>query len=309
MGTERKQLRGALLLLSAALIWGVAFVAQSVGMDHVGPCTFTAARNFIGALVLLPVIAFASHLKKGGNPEEKASNGQRKRLLVGGVVCGILLGSASLLQQAGIQTTTAGKAGFLTALYIVIVPVLGIFLGKRPGWVVWLAVLLALVGAYLLSVKGGFSIAWGDLLVIFSALVFSLHILAVDWASSQVDGIRLSCLQFFVAGLLSLVLAFLWETPRWSDLLAAWIPLLYTGVVSSGMGYTFQILGQRHMNPTAASLILSLESVFAALAGWLILQQPLSPRELAGCGLVFVGVILAQLPSGTKEPSSLDQRK
>lgn len=176
-------------------------------------------------------------------------------------------------------------------------PVLGIFLGRRPGLKVWIGVVLALVGAYLLSVKGGAGIASGDLLVIASAVVFSLHILVIDSVPAGVDGVRLSCVQFLVAGVFALVLALFLESFTWRDILSAWVPLLYTGVVSSGVGYTLQILGQRTVNPTVASLILSLESVFAALAGWAILGQALSLRELFGCALVFVAVILAQLPS------------
>ena len=194
------------------------------------------------------------------------------------------------------QTASPGKAGFLTALYIVIVPVLGVFLGRRPGLKVWVGVVLALVGAYLLSVKGGEGIATGDLLVIASAVVFSLHILVVDFVPAGVDGVKLSCVQFLVAGLLATVLALLFESFTFSDILAAWVPLLYTGIISSGVGYTLQILGQRTVNPTVASLILSLESVFAVLAGWVLLGQPLSPRELVGCALVFAAVVLAQLP-------------
>lgn len=250
MERNRTQLRGAALLMLTALIWGTAFVAQSVGMDHLGPCAFTAVRNYIGCVALLPVM----------------------------------------------QTASPGKAGFLTALYIVIVPVLGVFLGRRPGLKVWAGVVLALVGAYLLSVKGGEGIATGDLLVIASAVVFSLHILVVDFVPAGVDGVKLSCVQFLVAGLLATVLALLFESFTFSDILAAWVPLLYTGIISSGVGYTLQILGQRTVNPTVASLILSLESVFAVLAGWVLLGQPLSPRELVGCALVFAAVVLAQLP-------------
>ena len=294
------QLRGAALLMLTALIWGTAFVAQSVGMDHLGPCAFTAVRNYIGCVALLPVIALASKLRTG-TPEEADPPLKKWTLPVWGGVCGLLLGSATLLQQAGMQTASPGKAGFLTALYIVIVPVLGIFLGRRPGIKVWAGVVLALIGAYLLSVKGGEGIAAGDLLVIGSAVVFSLHILVVDSVPAGVDGVRLSCVQFFVAALLSTVLALAFEKFTLSDVLSAWIPLLYTGVISSGVGYTLQILGQRTVNPTVASLILSLESVFAALAGWVLLSQPLSPRELVGCALVFAAVVLAQLPSRSRE--------
>lgn len=297
MGNETRQLRGGAMLMLTALIWGTAFVAQSVGMDYLGPCAFTATRNFIGCVALLPVIALASRLRSGAQPEEAAPAPGKKALFGWGAACGLLLGGATLLQQAGMQTASAGKAGFLTALYIVIVPVLGIFLGRRPGLKVWTGVVLALVGAYLLSVKGGAGIASGDLLVIASAVVFSLHILVIDSVPAGVDGVRLSCVQFLVAGVFALVLALFLESFTWRDILSAWVPLLYTGVVSSGVGYTLQILGQRTVNPTVASLILSLESVFAALAGWAILGQALSLRELFGCALVFVAVILAQLPS------------
>lgn len=297
MGNEVRQLRGGAMLMLTALIWGTAFVAQSVGMDYLGPCAFTATRNFIGCVALLPVIALASRLRSGAQPEEAAPAPGKKALFGWGAACGLLLGGATLLQQAGMQTASAGKAGFLTALYIVIVPVLGIFLGRRPGLKVWMGVVLALVGAYLLSVKGGAGIASGDLLVIASAVVFSLHILVIDSVPAGVDGVRLSCVQFLVAGAFALVLALFLESFTWRDILSAWVPLLYTGVVSSGVGYTLQILGQRTVNPTVASLILSLESVFAALAGWAILGQALSLRELFGCALVFVAVILAQLPS------------
>lgn len=297
MGNEVRQLRGGAMLMLTALIWGTAFVAQSVGMDYLGPCAFTATRNFIGCVALLPVIALASRLRSGAQPEEAAPAPGKKALFGWGAACGLLLGGATLLQQAGMQTASAGKAGFLTALYIVIVPVLGIFLGRRPGLKVWMGVVLALVGAYLLSVKGGAGIASGDLLVIASAVVFSLHILVIDSVPAGMDGVRLSCVQFLVAGAFALVLALFLESFTWRDILSAWVPLLYTGVVSSGVGYTLQILGQRTVNPTVASLILSLESVFAALAGWAILGQALSLRELFGCALVFVAVILAQLPS------------
>ena len=303
MGRETTQLRGAALLMFTALIWGGAFVAQSVGMDYLGPFAFNGVRNLIGAAALLPVIAFASRLRKSPPEGETVSvRDQRKKLFRWGAVCGLLLASASLLQQSGMQTASAGKAGFLTALYIVIVPVLGMFMGRRPGVKVWIGVALALVGAYLLSVKGGEGIATGDLLVIGSAVLFSVHILVIGSVPSDVDGIKLSCIQFFVAAIISFALAFIFETFTLGDVFSAWVPLLYTGVVSSGIGYTLQILGQRTVNPTVAWLILSLESVFAVLAGWVLLNQPLTSREIVGCVLVFLAVVLAQLPEA-KRPS------
>ena len=309
MNRKPTQLRGAALLMLTALIWGTAFVAQSVGMDHLGPFAFTAVRNYIGFVTLLPVIALAARLRTGKAEEEPNAPVLKKWTMpLWGTACGLLLGSATLLQQAGMQTASPGKAGFLTALYIVIVPVLGIFLGRRPGWKVWAGVVLALIGAYLLSVKGGEGIATGDLLVIGSAVVFSLHILVVDFVPAGVDGVKLSCVQFLVAALLSTVLALLFEKFTLSDVLSAWVPLLYTGVISSGVGYTLQILGQRTVNPTVASLILSLESVFAAFAGWVLLSQPLSLKELVGCTLVFAAVVLAQLPGRKGEKQKVKSK-
>ncbi len=310
MGQNKsKARRYSLLLVLAAFIWGTAFVAQSMGMDHIGPCTFNATRSFIGSIALLPVIWFFS--RKGGEKktEKKKFWLLDKALLVGGAACGLMLSGGSLLQQMGLTSTSAGKAGFLTSLYIVIVPVLGVFLGRRAGFKVWIGVAIALVGAYLLSgnVSGeGFSIAWGDLMVIISALFFSLHILVIDHFSPRVDGVMLSCVQFFVAGVVSLVFALIFEKPALVDLLPAWGPLLYTGVLSSGVAYTLQIVGQQNVDPTVASLLMSLESVFAALSGWIVLGQPLSARELAGCVLVFGAVVLAQLPDKRKDVQDAD---
>lgn len=297
-----KALRAGLLAL-AALIWGTAFVAQSMGMEYVGPCAFNAARSFVGSAALLPVIAVSGRLRaKTASPEVRAAYAwTNPALLRGGLLCGLFLAAASLLQQAGLQSTGAGKAGFLTSLYIVLVPVLGIFLGRRGSGRVWLAVALALAGAYFLSVTGGLA-GWqmglGDSLVLASAVFFSFHILVIDHFSPQVDCIKLSCIQFAVAGLVSALLALVLEgnTFRWTGLAASWGPLLYTGIMSSGVAYTLQIVGQRGLDPAAASLLMSLESVFAAVSGWLVLGQPLSPRELLGCCLVFAGVVLAQLP-------------
>lgn len=306
--TGKPRLKGMLLVL-AALIWGTAFVAQSMGMDHIGPCTFNAARSWIGSAALLPVIWFFGR-RKGGQKEKKQGCWLcDKVLLAGGAACGVMLAGGSLLQQIGLTSTTPGKAGFLTSLYIVIVPVLGVFLGRRAGAKVWAGVAIALAGAYLLSgsVSGeGFSIGTGELQVIISAVFFSLHILVIDRFSPRVDGVMLSCVQFFVAGAISLVLALIFEKPSFVDLLPAWGPLLYTGVLSSGVAYTLQIVGQEGLNPTVASLLMSLESVFAALSGWLILGQGLSPRETIGCVLVFGAVVLAQLPQRKRGPDPRD---
>lgn len=283
--------KNGLMLFLTAFIWGTAFVAQSVGMDYLEPFTFNGIRSLIGGVALLPCIWLLHRL----NGENK-SNGSGKELLVGGIACGVLLFAASSLQQIGLQYTTAGKAGFITAFYIVIVPVLGVFLHKKIGWKIWLAVVLALAGLYFLCITESFSVGKGDVLVFLCALVFALHILVVDHYSPKVDGVKMSCIQFFVCGLLSVPFMFTMGTPKVASVTASWMPLLYAGVLSCGVAYTLQILGQKNMNPAVASLILSLESCFSVLAGWIVLGEKLSVRESAGCVLMFVAIILAQLP-------------
>lgn len=286
---NRNTLRQSVLLFMAATIWGFAFVAQSVGMDYVGPYTFIATRNVIALAVLLPWIVVTD------NQHRKKDN---KSLLIGGICCGICLFAASALQQIGMKYTTVGKAGFITAMYLVLVPVFGIFLKKKTGVKVWIAVGLASLGLYLLCItKGDFRLQKGDIYILGCAAVFALHILFVDHFSPLVDGVKLSCVQFATNAVLGTVLMLLLEKPELSDVCAAWLPIVYAGALSSGVGYTFQIIGQRGMNPTAASLILSLESVISVLAGWLLLHQTLSVRELAGCALAFAAIILVQLPS------------
>lgn len=293
---NRFVLRQSLLLFLTATIWGVAFVAQSVGMDYVEPFTFNAVRNMIGAIVLLPCIGLLNRLNGKDNGE--AGEPQKKTLIIGGISCGVLLFVASNLQQFGIQYTTVGKAGFITAMYIVLVPVFGIFLHKKAGLKIWAAVALAVAGLYLLCMTdGSFSLQMGDLLVLACAVAFSFHILVIDYFSPKVDGVKLSCIQFFTCAVLSAIGMLLFEEPKLSQILAAWVPILYAGVMSCGVAYTLQIIGQKGMNPTVASLILSLESVVSLLAGWVILGQKLSKRELAGCALAFAAIILVQLPS------------
>lgn len=293
--------KNAFMLILTAFIWGTAFVAQSVGMDYLGPFTFNGVRSIIGGIALLPCIAFLNRI----NGVQKKAEGGRRDLIGGGIACGLLLFAASSLQQMGIQYTTAGKAGFITAFYIVIVPVLGIFLGKKTGWKVWLAVALALAGLYFLCITEKFSVGKGDILIFICALVFSVHILVIDYFSPKVDGVKMSCIQFFVCGIVSLPFMFGLETPRVSAMLAGIVPLLYAGVLSCGVAYTLQIVGQKNVNPAVASLILSLESCFSVLAGWLVLGERLSVREGAGCVLMFAAIILAQLPdkkrNGIKE--------
>ena len=217
-------------------------------------------------------------------------------LLAGGICCGLALFVASNLQQIGIQYTTVGKAGFITALYIVLVPVFGIFLKKRAGIRVWVSVALAVAGLYLLCITDRLALGKGDILVLLCAVVFAVHILVVDHFSAKTDGVRMSCIQFLVCGLLSGVCMLLTEHPEMRLILQAWQPILYAGVFSCGVGYTLQIIGQKGTDPTVASLILSLESVVSVLAGWLLLGQRLSVRELGGCALMFAAILLAQLP-------------
>lgn len=289
------QIRNSLILLLTALIWGVAFVAQSVGMDYVGPFTFNAVRSLIGGIVLLPCIALLKKINPSKKKPEDPARAKRN-LILGGVCCGIALCAASSLQQIGIAYTTVGKAGFITAFYIVIVPIIGIFFGKKCGISVWIGVLLALAGLYFLCINEELTIGRGDVLVFFGALLFAVHIMVIDHFSPLVDGVTMSCIQFFVSGIICAVPMFLFEKPQLGQLLAAWQPILYAGVLSCGVAYTLQIIGQKGMNPTVASLILSLESVISVLAGMVILHQNLSSREVLGCVLMFAAILLAQLP-------------
>lgn len=289
-------LKNSLILLLTATIWGVAFVAQSVGMDYVGGFTFNAVRSIIGSIVLLPVILFLDRQKTPAVRTEEEKKSGQKTLLMGGIACGICLCLASNFQQFGIKYTTVGKAGFITACYIVIVPILGLFLKKKCSPYIWGAVVMALIGLYLLCITDGFSIGKGDILVMICAVLFSLHILVIDYFSPKVDGVKMSCIQFLVCGILSGIPALIFENPQISSILAAWQPILYAGVMSCGVAYTLQIVGQKNMNPTVASLILSLESCISVLAGWIILDQRLSTKEILGCVIMFAAIILAQLP-------------
>ena len=297
------QMKNSLLLLLTSFIWGVAFVAQSVGGEAVGCFTFNGVRSLIGAFVLIPVIYFLDNQKKKELGKDKFldQKGDSKTLLLGGVCCGVMLCIASNFQQFGISFTTVGKAGFITAMYILIVPILGLFMKKKMGVKVWFGVVLATIGLYMLCMTSeSFSLSQGDFLVLICAGFFSLHILIIDYFSPKVDGVRMSCIQFFVCGIISVIIAFIFESPSLSSIVSGWLPILYAGVLSCGVAYTLQIVGQKNMDPTVASLILSLESVFSVLAGWLILNQTMTLREFSGCGLMFLAIILAQLPDRMK---------
>lgn len=300
-----KQLKNSILLLLAALIWGIAFVAQSEGMKYVGGFTFNCVRSIIGGIVLIPCIFFLRKIEKRTDEKERVQEpsfwGRNHNLICGGLACGVILCIASNLQQQGIKYTTVGKAGFITALYIVLVPILGLFLHKKVGKLVWIGLVFAVVGLYFLCMNEKLSVGMGDLLVLLCALVFSVHILVIDHYAPLVDGVALSCIQFFTCGILSAIPMFLFEKVSWAGLIGAAVPILYAGVMSCGIAYTLQIIGQKNMNPTVASMLLSMESVFSVLAGLVIIHQMLSAREILGCVLMFVAVILSQLPTKSND--------
>lgn len=294
------KIKNAVLLLLTATIWGVAFVAQSVGMDYVGPLTFNCVRSLIGGVVLLPCIWYFDR-KREKTQRTITIPGARKTLITGGVCCGVALCLASNFQQFGIQYTTVGKAGFITACYIIIVPIMGLFFKKKCSPVIVGAVALSVAGLYLLCMTGGdLSMNKGDLLMLVCAVLFAVHIMIIDFFAPVVDGVKMSCIQFFVCGVLSGIGMLIYETPDMGQILAAWAPVLYAGVMSCGVAYTLQIIGQNGVNPTVASLILSLESSISVLAGWAILGQRLSAKELSGCVLMFAAIVLAQVPVGRR---------
>ena len=296
---NQNTIKHSLLLLLTAAIWGFAFVAQSVGMDYVKPFTFTTARSLIGGVVLLPVIFYRGHAA--------GQSGRQRRLcwkaaLPGGIICGILLCIATNLQQIGIQYTTVGKSGFITAMYIVLVPIIGIFFRKKTSARIWISILLSVCGLYFLCMTDGIThLQRGDFYTLCCALAFSLQILAVDYFAPIADNVMLACIEFFACGICSLVPALLLEHPQMHLLLAAWLPILYAGVCSNGIAYTLQFFAQRGLPPAAASILMSMESVFSLLAGFLILQERLSSRELIGCVLMFSAIILVQLKGKEKE--------
>ena len=290
-----KQLRGTAALLLATLIWGSTFVAQSVGMDHIGPFTFQAVRCLLGVLIMIPVIAIADRRKIDG--KSFFSRWADKKLWKAGLLCGIPLFLACNLQQLGIaEDTDAGKSAFLTAMYIVIVPIIGIFLKRKPSKMIPISVLLAVAGLYCLSCVGVTSISTGDLLLLGCAFMFAVQIIFVDIFAVSVDPLRLNAIQALVCAVLSGIVMFITEEPSWKTITVCWLPLCYAGFLSMGAAYSLQIIGQQHLQPAPASLIMSLESVFAILCGCLILDERPTKWEILGCILVFVAVILSQLP-------------
>ena len=288
-----KERNAALLLLLTSLIWGFAFVAQSVSSESIGPFTFNSIRMMIGAIVLIPV-ALPCIMK------EKDSPGYWKRTLLSGLLCGALLISAAVTQQFGVAQSGAGKGGFITSIYIIIVPFISVLMGKRIDGRTWAAAAVALIGMYLLCLGSDEGIARGDIFLIICAVLFSLHIMAIDRVGRNVDGVTLSMVQFLFGSLIAMP-GMIVEAPSSGALLSAWLPILYAGAFSCGIAYTLQVVGQRYVRPSHAVLLLSLESVWAAIGGTLLLSERMSVRESIGCALVFAAVIAAQLPSKRKD--------
>ena len=282
------------LLMLTAVIWGTAFVAQRVGMSYVGPLTFNGIRFALGTMVLLP-LAIMQKNTKARETENTVVPLMTRPAIFGGIVAGVVLFCGATLQQIGLIYTTAGKAGFITGLYVIIVPILGLLLGHRPGWGGWVGAFLASIGLYLLSVTEALTFAPGDLWELFGAFFWAVHILILNHLSPKADGIRLACTQYAVCAFLSLIIAFLTESTTLNSLYGAFVPILYGGILSVGIAYTLQVIAQRHAPPIHVAIILSLEAVFAALAGWLILGEILSTRGLVGCMLMLAGMITAQV--------------
>ena len=294
---KHNQVRQVVFPILAAFIWGTAFVAQDLCADSIGTFAFNATRYFIAVLALLVVIAVSDKAKKNRpTPTAEEKKAANKQLWLGGLCCGVALAIASNFQQAGLVAgTDAGKAGFITALYVVLVPVFGLFFKRKVSLPVWIAVVCSVVALYLLCIKGDFSLAAGDLLILVCAVCFAVHILVIDHFTAYCDGVKLSCLQFLFAGIISAVCMFLFETVDFAAIWSCILPLLYVGIFSCGVGYTLQILAQKDSNPTVVTILLSLESVFAVIAGVIILHQQMTAREYIGCVLMFVAVILAQI--------------
>ena len=318
---NKNPIKGVTLLLIGSFIWGTTFVAQSMGTNHLDAFSFNCIRNFIGVFALIPVLLWQIFTnKKSMNTVQNTNSCDNsptylpkghlfqelrlvftKDLMIGGIICGTALCLASNFQQMGIESSTVGKSAFITTLYIVLVPLLGLFFKKKLPLQIWGGVILAMIGLYLLCMKNeAFVLELGDIYLLLCAFFFTIQITAVDHFAPKVNCIALSMMQFFVTAILSGICMLFNELPTLENIVGGMIPLLYAGILSSGVAYTFQIIGQKHLAPTVASLIMSLESVFATLAGWIVLKEYLSTKELIGCGLVFAAVILTQLPIKSK---------
>jgi len=305
---KHNQVRQVVFPIITAMIWGSSFVAQSTSTEHIGAFTFNAARSFVGFLALLVVVQIFRMVRKEPEiqqTEEKKAG--RKGLVLGGICCGIALALACNLQQLGmVAGASAGKTSFITTLYVVLVPICGLFLKKRVSPTVWISVLLAVAGLYCLCIKDSFSIAPSDLLVMLCAFGYTLHILVIDYFTQKVDGVKMSCIQFLSCAVLSAILMLIFEHPTWADITPCIGSILYVGVFSSGVAYTLQILAQKDSNPTIVALLLSLESVFGAVSGAIFLHETMTGKELVGCVLMLIAVVLAQIefPSRKKAKSA-----
>lgn len=295
---KNKKVLANTLLLITAIIWGSAFVAQKEGMNYVSPFTFNFARFALSTLVLLPVVYFMEKAEqsKRKNTSYIPEVYDKKTFFIASLVCGTFLFAGSSLQQFGLIFTTAGKSAFITTLYILLVPIFGLFFGHRINGLAWIAVIFGTVGLYFLCITESFTIGKGDFIVLIGAFFWTSHVLSIDRFLPKVNGVRLAMAQFAVCGLWSLIAAFLFETPNWQAIYAAGIPILYAGIMSGGVGYTFQILGQKYTTPTVASLLMSMESVFAVIAGYFLLNEIMTGREFFGSILMFIAIIISQIP-------------
>lgn len=300
----KREFKASIMLFATAIIWGLAFVAQAAGMEHLGPLSFTASRCFVAVVFLYLTYKFFM-MKSASYREEKFD---MKRTLVGGSICGLVFTIAINLQQVSLIYTTAAKASFLTALYIVFIPVIGLFFGRRPSVKIMLCIFLAMVGTYLLSIKGGLKINRGDLIVILSALVFAIHILLLTKYSTNTNAVLVSLVQFAVCGVISLVGALVFEDISMEAILKSQVTILYVGILSSGVGFTIQLMALKDLEPVVASMICSLESVFGALFGWLILSQEMTEREIFGAIIIFLATIFAQVPIETYLEKRLERK-
>ena len=299
------QVRNTLLLVLGALIWGVAFVAQAVGSGYVGAYTFLACRSWLACIFLAGLWLVRRQLGKRYRARPAGSPPPRFAAIRGGVLCGVFLFAASAAQQMGVGTVSTAKASFLTALYIVLVPLAGVFTRNRPGWRIWLCIAASVAGLYLLCMAGRdtLSLSGGEWQLLLAALLFAVQILLVGRYSPRADGVALSFWQFLTVSVLSTVFLFVFEQPTWQQVAGAAGAILYCGILSSGVGYTLQIIGQRDLDPTIASLAMCLESVFGALSGWLLLGQSLTGVELAGCALMFAAIVGSTLATSPKKPA------
>lgn len=299
---KNTKLKGNLMMLLTAFIWGLSFISQSKGVENLSPTAFNGIRSLLGGIVLLPVIFILDKRKSKSGQDMKEDN---KILITGGVVCGVFLCAASTLQSIGMVDTSPGKAGFITALYMIIVPIIGLFFGKKPSKTVALAVAVAVTALYLMCVTNGERLANGDLLVLLCSFIFAGHILAIDYFSPKADGVKLSCIQFFVCGIIDMIFALIFDMDNISvgKITSCWLALGYSGIFSCGVAYTLQMVGQKYTDPTSASILMSLESVFAVLAtvvlvalGWNLTGGQLTVRQIVGCALMFFAILLVQLP-------------